>query len=281
VKARTAAVLRLALCGKGGTVPHDMAVELTLFPAVPAAEPPARVIVIGARDGKAARLAWELGLKPRFALDRFLGVQSREVQPLVPKVADCQPVDTTGCTCMLEKTGFCLQGATVPRHVILVDDPTLFAAQRATIEAAVLAGATTIFLELPAGEFELAGNTIKIESCGMGPRHFVSCATGHPLVEGFGPEDFRLWHDPAVDRVAPLLETCFRADGWTPILTTGSGGGNLSSPTAWSPALAAAEKRDGAGIWRVCQVALAGRTTTNPVAGLFARRLMEGDLLRA
>jgi len=76
--------------------------------------------------------------------------------------------------------------------------------------------------------------------------------------------------------IAPLLVTCFRADRWTPILTTGSGGGNLVVPTAWSVALAAAEKRDGAGVWRLCQVALAGRTATNPVAALFARRLVEG-----
>jgi len=123
----------------------------------------------------------------------------------------------------------------------------------------------------------VAGDKLKIEGCGMGQRHFVSRAIGHPLVEGFGPEGFRLWHDPAVDRIAPLLETCFRAEGWTPTLTTGSGGGNLTAPTAWSSALAAAEKRDGAGVWRICQVALAGRTKTNPVAGLFAGRMLEGS----
>ena len=115
----------------------------------------------------------------------------------------------------------------------------------------------------------------------MGPRHFVSRATGHPLVADFESQDFRLWHDPSVDRIAPFLETCFRAECWTPILTTGSGGGTLSSPTAWSPALAAAEKRDGGGLWRVCQIALVGRTVTNPVAARFARRLAEKDFHHA
>jgi hypothetical protein len=114
---------------------------------------------------------------------------------------------------------------------------------------------------------------VDVEICGMGPRHFVSRDTEHSLVAGFEPEDFRLWHDPAVDRIAPLLETCFRADGWTPILATGNGGWK----GGWGPALAAAEKRDGAGLWRICQVALAGRTGTNPVAGLFAWRMLKGN----
>ncbi len=108
----------------------------------------------------------------------------------------------------------------------------------------------------------------------MGARHFVSRDTGHPLVAGFEPDDFRHWYDPAVDRISPLLETCFRAEGWTPILCTGSGGGTLPSPTAWSPALAVAEKRVGVGLWRICQAALAGRVATNPVANLFARRFL-------
>jgi hypothetical protein len=232
---RIGATLRLALCQTGGKVLHDTAVELTVFPAAAAAVG-SRVTVIGARDGKAARLARELGLMPRF-------LETRNLTP-----------DTS--------------------RTILIDDPTRFAARHAAIEAAVKAGATAVFLELPAGEHQLAGDASRIEACGMGPRHFVSRATGHPLVADFGPGDFRLWHEPSVDRIVPLLETCFRAEGWTPILTTGSGGGNLASPTAWSAALASAEKHDGAGLWRICQVALAGRTATNPVAAAFARRLL-------
>ena len=153
--------------------------------------------------------------------------------------------------------------------VILIDDFALFEARRVEIEAAVKHGATAIFMELPAGEHVIGGDTIKLESCGMGGRHFVSRATGHPLVADFQPEDFRLWYDSAADRIAPLLETCFQAEGWTPILTTGNGGWGGE----WGPALAAAEKRDGTGSWRICQVALAGRTVANPVAALFARRL--------
>jgi hypothetical protein len=235
VKSRTAAVLRLALALPGGKIIHDTAVTVEVFPGladVPGGRP---VTVIGDRNGQAARLAKELGMRPVF---------SRTLNP-------------------------------EPRTLILVDDLARFNAQRAEVEAAVRAGATALFVELPAGEYELTGERIKIEACGMGARHFVSRDTGHPLVAGLGPEDFWMWYDPATDRISPLLETCFRAEGWTPILTTGSGGGTLPSPTAWSPALAAAEKRDGEGVWRLCQVALAGRTATNPVAALFACRLTD------
>ncbi len=239
VRERTGATLRLALCDSTGKVLHDTAVDLTLFPAMPAASDAVSVTVIGARNGKAASLARELGLKPVFAMPR--------------------------------------RATSDARHAILIDDVSGFAAQRTAIEAAVKAGATAVFLELPTGEHKLAGDTIKIEECGMGARHFVSRATGHPLVADFEPQDFRLWHDPAVDRIAPLLQACFRHDGWAPILATGNGGWK----DGWGPALAVAEKRDGEGLWRICQVALAGRTTTNPVAALFAQRLIKGDLQRA
>ncbi|MCF7837905.1 MAG: beta galactosidase jelly roll domain-containing protein [Candidatus Marinimicrobia bacterium] len=235
VEQRTPAVLRLALADRAGQVLHDTAVELTFFPVAPSARA-GRVGVIGARNGKAAGLARELGLQPVFPRTLHAGAS-----PL-----------------------------------ILIDDPVRFQAQRVAVEAAVRAGATAVFLELPAGEHAIAGDRMVMETCGMGTRHFVSRATGHPLVAGFAPQDFWIWHDPADDCIAPFLETCFRAEGWTAILTTGSGGGTLSSPIAWSPALAAAEKREGAGRWVICQVALAGRTRTNPVAALFARRLTEG-----
>ncbi|MCF7839130.1 MAG: beta galactosidase jelly roll domain-containing protein, partial [Candidatus Marinimicrobia bacterium] len=234
VKQRTPAVLRLALTARRGKILHDTALDLTICPpALPA--PRQRVTIIGARHGKAARLARELGLTPSFTRPRH-----------APPAA---------------------------RQTLLIDDFAGFAARRAEVERAVQAGATAVFLELPPAEYRIGGDPLVVEACGMGARHFVSRATGHPLVAGFEPEDFRLWHDPAVDRIAPLLETCFRAAGWTPVLTTGSGGGNLAAPTAWSPALAAAERRDGAGAWRVCQVALAGRTRTNPGARRFALRL--------
>ncbi len=158
--------------------------------------------------------------------------------------------------------------------LILVDDYAAFARRRQEIEGMVQHGATALFLDLPAGEYEIVGAKLKVDACAMGPRHFVSRDTAHPLVADFHPDDFRLWHDPAVDRIVPLLETCFQAEGWIPILTTGTGVSNLQDPSAWGPVLAAAEQRHGAGLVRVCQVKLADRTATNPVAERFARRIV-------
>ncbi len=234
VKTRSTVVLRLALVAPGGKILHDTSVPVELFPVVPSLPKPDRVTVVGARNGKAAQLARELGMKPVF--------------PRNPKSETCQ--------------------------VILIDDPVRFDAQHMEIEALAQNGATAIFLELPAGEYEIAGTKLKVDACGMGARHFVSRDTGHPLVADFQPGDFRLWHDPAVDRITPLLETCFQADGWTPILTTGNGGVNLQVPSAWGPTLVAAEKLLGTGKVLLCQVKLAGRTATNPVAERFVRRLL-------
>lgn len=67
----------------------------------------------------------------------------------------------------------------------------------------------------------------------------------------------------------PLLHRTLTAEGWTPVLATGKVGWGTPS----GPALAAAEWAHGAGRFRVCQVALAGRTI-NPVTREFAARLV-------
>jgi hypothetical protein len=154
--------------------------------------------------------------------------------------------------------------------VILIDDLHALAPVEPDVAAAVRAGARAVFLDLPAGTHRLAGDSITIENCGMLPRHFVSRATGHPLVDGFAPDDFKFWHDAAAGGVRPLLATLFKAAGWKPILLSGQGdwAGN------WSPALAAAEKPDGRGSWFLCQLQLQGRTIGNPAALLFTRRLL-------
>jgi len=60
------------------------------------------------------------------------------------------------------------------------------------------------------------------------------------------------------------------APGWDAVLTTG----NKNQVGNWQPTPAVADKKYGAGYFRISQVALAGRTSGNPVALLFARRLL-------
>ena len=223
VATRTTAVLRLGLTLPSGRVLHDTALEVEIFPTLPARETE-RVVVIGGPKGKAARLARDLGLGKAASGDLFL-----------------------------------------------VDDMSCYADRREEIESAVHGGAIAVLLELPTGVYQIGGNKVVISPCSMNPVHFVSRDTGHPLVRGFQPEDFSLWYDPSLDRISPLLWTTFSAaDGWLPILTSGHGGFRSD----WEPAFAAAEKQYGHGVFRICQVALAGRTI-NPVATLFARRVIE------
>ncbi len=228
VSRRSKAVLRLALFETNGRQIHDTALEMDVFPAPQENSASAgRVRVIGSRNGRAAQLARELGLRPVFA------------------------------------------GAIRPDDVILIDDMARYAAQQSLIEFAVERGALAVFVELPAGNHEIGGTAVRVEPCGMGGRHFVSRDTGHALVTGFEPEDFKFWYDPAVDRPSPLIETVIEAPGWTPILMSGNGGWEVD----WHATPAAAALQRGAGAHRVCQVKLAGRLV-NPVARLFAARLL-------
>ena len=155
-------------------------------------------------------------------------------------------------------------------QVVFLDSPDELSRHRAEIERMVRAGATAVILGFPPGEFAAGGADFTVRTAGMGPRHFVSRASGHPLVDGFEPNDFRFWFHESLDRVAPILNTVLDAPGWTPVLLTGDGG--WTRPWDYHPA--AAEIRDGAGVWRICQIELADCARHNPTAHEFASRLL-------
>jgi beta-galactosidase/beta-glucuronidase len=223
VAARSEMTLRLALMTKEGTVLHDTAITLEVFPTPK--EPVTRVCVIAGAGSAAARLADELGVQ-RVALE------------------DVGPGDMI------------LAGG-----VERLDE----------IGARVAQGATALFLDLPPGRYEIAGDPVDVVPCGMNARHFCSRATGHPLVAGLQPHDLAFWYDAAAGHITPLLATTLTAPGWTEILA--SGNGNWAGQ--WGPAPAAVEKAYGQGRYRICQLSLADRTIHNPVAHLLARRLLE------
>lgn len=161
--------------------------------------------------------------------------------------------------------------AHLPPDWFVCSDPGRWAEVAGKVEN----GATALFVECPPGEFDVAGDRLRFEECGMGARHFVARNPVHPLAASFEADDFRFWFDAALGRPSPLLHTLFFADdSWTPILLTAQGGWGKS----WRPALAAAEKRFGRGRVVVCQATLAGRLDT-PVALAFLRGLGEGSCL--
>ena len=136
-------------------------------------------------------------------------------------------------------------------------------------------GKTVIINGLRPGEYQFRDTIkIKVKSCGMRPLHFVSRKTGHPLVEGYKPDDFRLWYNWKSDMITPLIRFTFTADGAKPILTTG----NSLKGSAWGqplyPALACAEIPYGKGKIIINEVDLDSHLM-NPVARSFYNRLVQ------
>ncbi len=218
-----------------------------------------------------------LGLADQSGKILFDTSQEIEIFPRLPGAPDKRAFiigKRTGSAAALAKElglACVFAGSLRGTDAILADDPRAFARRRPEIEAAIKAGATALFLDLPAGKHSLPGGELSVIAAGMGPRHFADCGTGHPLVADFHPYDCWFWHDEAAGYPTPLLATVLddAPAGWIPILQSGTG----SWATEWKAAPAAVEKHFGRGIIRVCQVRLANRVATNPTAAILARRL--------
>lgn len=233
---------------------------------------------ISKRTGATIRLA----LAEKSGKILFDTAQEIEIFPAQPKIAGKRAFiighSNGNASWLAKELGFVSVTAGKPQaaDVILVDDPASYAKQKSAVEAAVNAGATAVFLELPIGKHVLAGDEISVAPGGMGHRHFVSCSNGHDLVADFQPYDCWFWHDARAGHPTPLLATVLDSvpAGWTTILESGNG----SWATAWKQVPAAVEKSFGRGKIRICQVMLAHRTKTNPAAALLARRLLGNEL---
>jgi len=194
-----------------------------------------------------------------------------EVFPTIPshRTASVLALGTGKARQLVQELNLCTETTSPPVYVI--DEYAAYLTRRHEIDSAVTRGARAVFLELPVGDYQVGGSAVHVEECVMRAREFTSRATGHRFVKDFEPEDFKCWYDPEAGYFRPLLPTVFEADGWQPILTNGNG---IWGKGTWKKMLAAAEKPMGKGAYIICQVRLAGRTRHNPVAALFARRLL-------
>ena len=133
-------------------------------------------------------------------------------------------------------------------------------------------GKTVVIEALPEGNHDICGKEVRVKACGMRALHFVSRKTGHALVRGFAPYDFRYWYDEKADMITPILRTTFLAEGAIPILKSG----NSLRGSAWGQklysALACAEMPVGRGKIIINQVDLKNHLL-NPAAKIFADRL--------
>ena len=71
---------------------------------------------------------------------------------------------------------------------------------------------------LEPGTHVIAGETVSVTKTPRREPYFLSRKTGHPAVSDFSAEDFRMWYDSSLDRLAPLASYCFRAEGFRPVL---------------------------------------------------------------
>ena len=156
-------------------------------------------------------------------------------------------------------------------NVIIIDDYNWYAKNTESVDNLVRAGKTVLFLELPEGQYQIAGSDVHSFDTVMGDYYFVSSTTGHALVQWAEPMDFKFWFNDEKDVVTPFIGNVLKADGWTPILTTGQ--------TSWGsrdegPYLAVAGKTFGKGKYIICQLQLNHRVNSNPCAKKFAYRLL-------
>jgi len=155
--------------------------------------------------------------------------------------------------------------------VIVITDISAYVKAAQEVDAAVRDGAVALFHPMPVGSYRIGTATVEVKKAGMGPRHFVSCQTGHKVVAGFNKNAFKFWYDESRGYPSPLIDSTLEADSWECILKTSDGGWGRS----WGAVMAAGERSYGKGKWRICQVDLLHRVKTNPAAKIFAMRMLE------
>jgi hypothetical protein len=154
----------------------------------------------------------------------------------------------------------------ISRHATtyLISDYAAYDKRRKEIDAAITNGATAIFLNLSKGYYWLPDSTEWLRIQAANP-HFLSRATGHPLVAGFEPFDFMFWFDERVNMLTPLGNGKFSDDDWDATILK------------CQDQSAVAERKCGKGRVVLCEAFLAGRVSTNPIARMFVERLLIGQ----
>lgn len=156
---------------------------------------------------------------------------------------------------------------------IMIDDFFLFEKYQDDIHVALDNGAVVILNEMKPGSYRIYDSRVEISTCSMGPGHFASRKTGHPLVNGFRPDDFKFWYDTDVSYVTPFVHSTFKGSDFKPVLLSGDG----QWLEDWHPDLVVGEKQVGKGFIRINQIKLENRVCANPVAKLFAQRLLSNS----
>ncbi len=176
--------------------------------------------------------------------------------------------DPLGIREMEEDVGFA--GSPAEASAIIVSDYGWYDRHRKEIDALVRKGHTVLFGELLPGKYRIGNTTVEVEKTHMGEYFFASPRLQHPLVNWAQPLDFRFWYDEEKDYVTPFLGNLFRAEGWSPVITSGNPDWRGDN----GEALAVGEYPYGEGVFRICQLRLNHRLRTEPVARLLLEHLI-------
>jgi len=177
-----------------------------------------------------------------------------------------------GVAIKLVKEAKCQLAPSVEKaDVILVDDFNKYKVAENKINKMVALGKTIVFTELPAAEYQILNTAVSVNKTNMGNYYFVSPETGNSLVKECKPFDFRFWYNGQNKLISPILAYTICAPKWIPVLSSGASNWITDKGTV----MAVAELKYGKGVFRICEVELAGRIQYNPTASLFFRKLLD------
>jgi co-chaperonin GroES (HSP10) len=174
-------------------------------------------------------------------------------------------------TKIVSETGLKTTSDLEAASVILIDDFDKYEETKEKVDAQVKKGKRVVFLELPEGEFHVAGTRVLVEKTTMGDYYFVNPQTNHDMTKSFKPFDFRFWVDGNQDLIRPILSYTFTGDGWKPILTSGASNWVADKGTV----MAAGELKSGKGAYIINEVNLTGKIKHNPTAREFLGHLLD------
>jgi len=170
VKTRTSFEIYLALQDLNGKILHDYSQIIEVFPKLDLSDlKEVKAVILGSKGGKAWKLANVLGLSAHdFSSD-------------------------------ISKS---------PPDIVICDDPKELSKNSPEISLYVSNGGSLLLLEqeearvweLPNLKIEVVPNSQRKDAIGHIGLDFVSCSTGHPIVEDFHPRDFSYWYDFEKDR---------------------------------------------------------------------------------
>ncbi|HLP38184.1 glycoside hydrolase family 2 protein [Lacibacter sp.] len=174
---------------------------------------------------------------------------------------------------LTEQLGLTVVADPAKAAVLLIDSINVYVQKKEFFDSLVQAGKTILFLEPPAGQHLLVRDTVLVSKTTMGQYYFASPVLTNPRMKSFKARDFFFWYNGVVEHVRPFLSEMSLVKGWEPLLLTGQTGwvGNNNY------AFAAAEKKIGRGMSRICHIQLINRVQFSPVAKQFAMMLFQSN----